>query len=462
MKKQITLFAVLTLFVIVNAFSQTPYILFSEIEESYDVDQEIAVTALVYSDGFLDQLCGVYYAIYKDGEPIQNLHDYGSIEYTVRAQGTNYHTGQIEEGSGMIQINYLFWTVGAFTLGMFDNDCVDRNRPLEFTIEFFEPGNYYMEFFIHSCTNSGTPTGTSFVAVNCDGEEYSDRIDVTCENPTELNGDSFELEILGPPSEEADILVFEIPNQIGSSIISNETPWTVEVLMPFGTDVTDLTPTISVSEFATINPESEVSHNFENPVVYTVTAQDEITTKDYTVTVNVAEDVYHTITFEVVEVNGFINGTIQANADGMPISSPYNAYEGANIVFTAIPDLNFIVKEWTINGDIVPDFVDNELTIEDINTDKNITVEFEMYVKHDIVKNNLVSVYPNPNNGVFTINNIQEIISYEIYSASGVIIEKNNEIDKNEVDITLDLSPGVYFLRLFNSEDSSVIKIYIY
>ena len=58
----------------------------------------------------------------------------------------------------------------------------------------------------------------------------------------------------------------------------------VTVQMPQGTDVTELAPTIEISEGATISPASGEAQDFTNPVAYTVTAQNG-TTAVYTVTV---------------------------------------------------------------------------------------------------------------------------------------------------------------------------------
>ncbi|MCX7953859.1 MAG: DUF5018 domain-containing protein [Bacteroidales bacterium] len=81
-------------------------------------------------------------------------------------------------------------------------------------------------------------------------------------------------------STQAEILSFEIPGQV-SSVINSELA-TINVLMPYGTDLTNLTPNITVSPGATINPPSGVAQNFTNPVIYTVTAEDGITTKQWT------------------------------------------------------------------------------------------------------------------------------------------------------------------------------------
>ena len=58
----------------------------------------------------------------------------------------------------------------------------------------------------------------------------------------------------------------------------------VNLIVPNGTDITNLIPTISISDNATIYPNSGTVQNFTNPVIYTVTAQDG-SIEDYTVTV---------------------------------------------------------------------------------------------------------------------------------------------------------------------------------
>ena len=58
----------------------------------------------------------------------------------------------------------------------------------------------------------------------------------------------------------------------------------ISFVLPAGTDVTQLVPTIEVSEGATVDPASGVAQDFTNPVTYTVTALNG-TTAVYTVTV---------------------------------------------------------------------------------------------------------------------------------------------------------------------------------
>lgn len=89
--------------------------------------------------------------------------------------------------------------------------------------------------------------------------------------------------VLSTLSDKKDITSFSIPNQLSSNI--NASNGAVTVVMPYGTALTSLTPTIAVSAGASINPTSGTVQNFTNPVTYTVTAQD-ASTKTWTVTVS--------------------------------------------------------------------------------------------------------------------------------------------------------------------------------
>ncbi|MCX6230700.1 MAG: hypothetical protein NTZ33_04080 [Bacteroidetes bacterium] len=103
---------------------------------------------------------------------------------------------------------------------------------------------------------------------------------------TTLNGILKYTNNASPLSSAAEILTFTTPNQVGSSVV-NSTAATVTINVPFGTAVTALVPTITLSTGATVNPASGVAQNFTAPKQFTVTAQNGTTTKIWTVTVNV-------------------------------------------------------------------------------------------------------------------------------------------------------------------------------
>jgi hypothetical protein len=94
--------------------------------------------------------------------------------------------------------------------------------------------------------------------------------------------------LCGHPYDKKDILTFVLTEQTGEATIDTEAG-TVAIEVAFGTDPSDLTPTITTSTDSTVSPASGVAGDYSSPVVHTVTAEDG-TTKEFTVTVTVAAE----------------------------------------------------------------------------------------------------------------------------------------------------------------------------
>ncbi len=172
-----------------------PHFVFSEYEKVIEPNNEFQVTASLNSAGMIDELCSVGYEIYKDGQLISNVADYGTVGYKVRKQGNEYYEGKITEGSGVIKIEFEDLELTALTLGVLDNHCVSRNRNIEFTFNFAEEGEYILYSTIYNCDNIGEELGTSFMAINCDGQKHFDRFSEICENPIAVNQSAIEFKV---------------------------------------------------------------------------------------------------------------------------------------------------------------------------------------------------------------------------------------------------------------------------
>ncbi|TCO06080.1 DUF5018 domain-containing protein, partial [Natronoflexus pectinivorans] len=142
-------------------------------------------------------------------------------------------------------------------------------------------------------------------------QNFSDPVTYTVKAEDEETTKIYEVTISVEPNNEALITSFSISGQTGVIDDENET---ISIIMPFGTDLTNLTPVIEFSENATVDPQSGVAQNFSGPVEYTVTAEDETTSKEYLVTVNVAPNNEALITsFSISGQTGLIDddaGTI--------------------------------------------------------------------------------------------------------------------------------------------------------
>lgn len=95
------------------------------------------------------------------------------------------------------------------------------------------------------------------------------------------NGDVFLDWTIKAMRDEAKILSFKLNGTYVGSI--DETAKTISVFVPSGVDITKLVPNITVSENATVTPQSDMPLDFTNPVQFTV--ENNTAKATYTVTV---------------------------------------------------------------------------------------------------------------------------------------------------------------------------------
>jgi hypothetical protein len=166
--------------------------------------------------------------------------------------------------------------------------------------------NYSIEGRLHDSYNSGnskTYTVDGLLSYSTDGTTWSDAFDDIISNNILVNGGGtlyfmvspyftgstgtylFEANITRSPilSTEKEITAFTTNGIVGQAII-NSTNGTISLNVSNTIDVTSISPIISISNFASVNPNSGTPRNFTNPVTYTVTAQD-ASTKQWTVTI---------------------------------------------------------------------------------------------------------------------------------------------------------------------------------
>ncbi|WP_246222880.1 T9SS type A sorting domain-containing protein [Draconibacterium halophilum] len=127
--------------------------------------------------------------------------------------------------------------------------------------------------------NSGSGSGTVSYSVEANTSDSERTCTLTVEGKTFTIVQSA---YIPPLSSEADIVSFELPGQAAPTEIGDST---IVITMPYNTDKTALIPTIEISENASISPLSGIATDFTEPVEYLLTAEDEITTKTWTVSV---------------------------------------------------------------------------------------------------------------------------------------------------------------------------------
>ncbi|MBR2567113.1 MAG: S-layer homology domain-containing protein [Paenibacillus sp.] len=104
--------------------------------------------------------------------------------------------------------------------------------------------------------------------------------------------------------------------------IVNESAKTVALIVPYGTNVTALVPTV-IHTGASVTPSSGSAQNFTNPVTYTVTAADG-TIQNYTVRVTVKPNPAKAITdFSFSGLTPAVAGTVNESAKTIALTVPY-------------------------------------------------------------------------------------------------------------------------------------------
>ena len=166
--------------------------------------------------------------------------------------------------------------------------------------------NYSIKARIHDSNNSGnsktyTVDGSISYAIN--SSSWSDVYDDIITTNINANGGDTLYFLVSPyftgntgsylfdasikrsvvNSSAKEIISFNCNGIVGNATINNSNA-TVNLTVSSLTNVKAITPNITVSNFASINPASGVAQDFTNPATYTVTAQD-ASTKKWTVTV---------------------------------------------------------------------------------------------------------------------------------------------------------------------------------
>ncbi|HOG20719.1 MAG TPA: T9SS type A sorting domain-containing protein, partial [Salinivirgaceae bacterium] len=81
------------------------------------------------------------------------------------------------------------------------------------------------------------------------------------------------------------------------------------------------------------------------------------------------------------------------------------------------------------------------------------------------VENSALTIYPNPNNGNFTLdfNNINGKVNYQICDTKGsIIISDDFVVNGNAMkEVSLNIAPGVYYVKLITETQSLVEKLVV-
>ena len=250
----------------------------------------------------------------------------------------------------------------------------------------------------------------------------------------------------------------------------------------------DSTPTFTITatagENGTITPSGAVTVTEGGEQAFTIEANNgfrilsvlvdgneainELVAGVYTFT-NVTED--HTIAATFVSESA-ITYTINASAGEHGTITPSGAVsvvEGEDQSFVITPDTDYRIDVLTVDGNVVT-LTDEECagytyTFTSVYGGHTINVTFTSLNNVEINAAASMAVYPNPNNGMFSIDfsNIEGEATYQLIDARGAVVETREINVTNGETKTFNhtLTAGTYFVRIINGDKVYVEQIVV-
>ena len=252
----------------------------------------------------------------------------------------------------------------------------------------------------------------------------------------------------GGVNNDAFVLTFDFEEDVIeqmtiSNVVNNAA--TIDVAVTMGTDISALTPTITLSLGAQISPDPGVLTNFTNGFTYSVTSESGSVINNYTVNVTEYNPLF-TATFTVLNNGTPIQGasvlinneTIITSATGVATISLHNGSYDFAISATGFENYT---SSLTING-------------VDISQPVNMTP-----VGINAAYLSKIAAYPNPFTNEMVLKNVAEITQLIISNSVGnqVVSLSNNGSDV--VTISTDQLPsGFYLVTLKTKSGEMIVK----
>ncbi|PCJ67944.1 MAG: hypothetical protein COA58_02050 [Bacteroidetes bacterium] len=391
------------------------------------------------------------------------------LTYTVVAQDTNFsktYTVNVKLAKN-IACDILTYgietpaSMGSITLNGNAGGTIDVYVPygtsLENLIAWFTTSDSAQVYILDSLQNSG-------VTSNDFSNSVSYQVIAQDTNLSKI----YTVNVFVSDNKESDLLTFGIVSPATSGTITSIDSATgnVQVYLPYGTALDNLTATFTVSDSARVfisqtEQQSGVTTNdFTNVVNYKVIAQDTNYSKTYVVTLSLLPNTAaELIDFSLV--NPSVKGTITRDTKGGNVKLIVSASTDLkNLVaqFTlsdnASAYVDGVLQESTITVNNYSDTVVYTVTAEDGVTSKTYFIKINTSTSSVAkISNGFLEILPNPASNELQINATgvlinNSIYTYEITDALGQII-KANQLNRADAKINIsDLSIGIYHLRI--------------
>ncbi len=197
-------------------------------------------------------------------------------------------------------------------------------------------------------------------------------------------------------------------------------------------------------------------------IKYPVEGTGYITNNVYSLT-NISEN--YTITVKYKDIRTYYNVHVElqtAGGDATPRDTSVLA--GSDITIQVMPNEGYHISQLEIDGSIIGSTAINEISFRNVQADHHVKIAF---FPNSVEENALsaLSVYPNPNNGMFSINfsNFEGDATYQLIDARGAIIETLdiNVANGATMNFNHNLDAGTYFVRIITGDKVYVEQIVV-
>jgi len=259
--------------------------------------------------------------------------------------------------------------------------------------------------------------------------------------------------IEGPPSSQTDIISFEIPEMPSPATIHGAVQL-ITGTVPYGTDLSSLVPSITLSYGASIHPEAGISTDFSAPVTYTVTAEDGNTVEQWLVTIvglsNYETDITgftlaeQTGVYSIIYVNHIIDIEVGQGTDVTSLAPVFSLSPGATI---APP--NGVSRDFTNSVEYI-------VTAEDRVSVQPwlVSIYLEAATGNQTSNAKSFRIYPNPSSDLVFIELSREA-RVSLYDLMGRVCFSKDRVQGELILNVSDFKEGVYIICL-KMEDGSL------
>ncbi|MEQ8626594.1 T9SS type A sorting domain-containing protein [Ekhidna sp.] len=308
------------------------------------------------------------------------------------------------------------------------------------------------EWYTESCGGTPVGTGTSIEVSPSETTTYYVRGEGACSSSTTCSFITIEVYELCPQN---DILTFSLDEQTSDAVI-DAINHTVGVEVDAGTDVTNLTPSITVSQGANYSPSG--AQDFTNTVIYTVTAEDG-TSQDWDVTVLAGENTapsLETAFQDLTEEEGFGSAQVSyatafTDADGHTLNISVESSD-TDVVTAEVANDQIEITEVGVGTSTIT------VTATD-GFGGSVSDEFIFTVTEaplGLVEGLNVKVYPNPTISFLNVG-ASKSVDVRLIDLNGKTLQttsgKNIQIDLRAIE------SGIYLLKISDGTSTETKRI---